>query len=221
MHPAAIMILDVQCETEWEHNKIYMASKFQKSSLQYLKYLKFKYHQLFSHIFTGFSPQVQAEKEWHGLLPQRSQGICLKSWRSYWVAKVGLEKIQSRFGTLMMFGSTVMMLMPGSMDIMLVMMFMQMTLLRMMLLLMIMMRRPTSLHNRWSQADTVILYISVYIYISFGHDLWMSPQWTYQRPTVIFLATADTPTCLIHQYGVGIESCGIIRRLKLSLTDTN
>lgn len=142
-----------------------MASKFQKSSLQYLKYLKFKYHQLFSHIFTGFSPQVQAEKEWHGLLPQRSQGICLKSWRSYWVAKVGLEKIQSRFGTLMMFGSTVMMLMPGSMDIMLVMMFMQMTLLRMMLLLMIMMRRPTSLHNRWSQADTVILYISVYIYI--------------------------------------------------------
>lgn len=62
---------------------------------------------------------------------------------------------------------------------------------------------------------------TVYIYISFGHDLWMSPQWKYQRPTVMFLATADTPTCLIHQYGVGIESCGIIRRLKLSLTDTN
>ena len=148
---------------------------------------QFKYHQLFSHIFTGFSPQVQAEKEWHGLLPQRSQGICLKSWRSYWVAKVGLEKIQSRFGTLMMFGSTVMMLMPGSMDIMLVMMFMQMTLLRMMLLLMIMMRRPTSLHNRWSQADTVILYISVYIYI-----LW---SWFMDVPTV------DIPKTYSHFFG--------------------
>ncbi len=48
------------------------------------------------------------------------------------------------------------------------------------------------------------IYLYIYIHTDRGHYSHVS-------------ATADTPTCLIHQYGVGFASCGIIPCLKLSL----